>query len=132
MLGEMNFQRKKDYSTINNSINNNLFSNMNSTNSIEQNKTLYDFVLKLDSKIRNLENNVTLIQSEYINIINKFNLNKNLFSEEKNNNNNNNDNEKLTKKDLKEILLLANRANNKNYLNENNNKNIDKNQIENK
>ena len=132
MLGEMNFQRKKDYSTINNSINNNLFSNMNSTNSIEQNKTLYDFVLKLDSKIRNLENNVTLIQSEYINIINKFNLNKNLFSEEKNNNNNNNDNEKLTKKDLKEILLLSNRENNKNFLNENDIKNIVNKEIENK
>ena len=123
MLGEMNFQRKKDYSTINNSINNNLISNMNSQISIEQNKTLYDFVLKLDSKIRNLENNVTLIQNEYFNIINKLNLNKNSISDEKND-----ENEKITKKDLKEILLISNRENNK--INENDIKNIINKEIE--
>jgi hypothetical protein len=103
MLGEMNFQRRKDYSSPNNS-SNNILSNINTINSIEQNKTLYDFVLKLDTKIRNLENNITLIQSQYINIINKINLNnQNLL--EKNNNNNNEDN--LTMYDKNQIQNLV-------------------------
>ena len=98
MLGDINFQRKKEFSSPILTTNQ-YFSNMQN----EHTKNLYDFVLRLDSQIKNLEKEISILKSEYINIATK------IPSLEKND-------DKLTKNDLAELILTTQQ--NQNKLNE--------------
>ena len=95
MLGDINFQRKKEFSSPILTTNQ-YFSNMQN----EHTKNLYDFVLRLDSQIKNLEKDISILKSEYINLATK------IPSLEKND-------DKLTKNDLAELILTTQQNQNK-------------------
>ena len=98
MLGDINFQRKKEFSSpiITTT---QYISNMQN----DQTKNLYDFVLRLDSQIKNLEKDISILKTEYIT------LSTRIPSLEKNE-------DKLTKNDLAELILTTQQ--NQNKLNE--------------
>ena len=98
MLGDINFQRKKEFSSPLLTTTQ-YFSNMQS----EHTKNLYDFVLRLDSQIKNLEKDISILKSQYINLATK------IPSFEKND-------DKITKNDLAELILTTQQ--NQNKLNE--------------